>query len=277
MDKKTRRYSSGRSSLLAVVIFGAVNTVLALVGSNTYFLFSNYLAYIEALKGRMVFAFTGGTGALVRGALIALAILAVYLVCWLLSKKQRIWLLLAALLFLVDTGIVVSDLLQLGAGDLFMDLLFHVFVLVSLLLGFAAGKSAQTTEKAPEQREPWDAPPTRSGTGDSDFYDMTDTAPQSGYDGLRPDSRPIGLPAEKARVLVEADCGGHHIQTLRSRGLTELVIDGRVYGRQEGVIETEYTISAVVDGREIATSFSPSGRQSILVDGEVIAKKQRLY
>ena len=57
----------------------------------------------------------------------------------------------------------------------------------------------------------------------------------------------------------------------------ELVVDGRVYGRMEGIIEREHTISARIDGHDVATVFYPTGRQTIEVDGEVIAKKQRLY
>ena len=32
-----------------------------------------------------------------------------------------------------------------------------------------------------------------------------------------------------------------------------------------------------IDGHDVATVFYPTGRQTIEVDGEVIAKKQRLY
>ena len=53
--------------------------------------------------------------------------------------------------------------------------------------------------------------------------------------------------------------------------------DGRGYGRTEGIIEREHTISARIDGHDVATVFYPTGRQTIEVDGEVIAKKQRLY
>lgn len=56
-----------------------------------------------------------------------------------------------------------------------------------------------------------------------------------------------------------------------------LVVDGWVYARQEGVMESAYTISAQVDGHNVATSMSALGSQTIEVDGEVIAKKQRLY
>ena len=81
----------------------------------------------------------------------------------------------------------------------------------------------------------------------------------------------------KYRILVTADWNGRHIEVRRSRGLTELVVDGRVSGRKEGIIEREYTISARIDGHDVATVFYPTGRQTIEVDGEVIAKKQRLY
>ena len=97
--------------------------------------------------------------------------------------------------------------------------------------------------------------------------------------GGQPNTPSLGAPQEewKYRILVTADWNGRHIEVRRSRGLTELVVDGRVYGRTEGIIEREHTISARIDGHDVATVFYPTGRQTIEVDGEVIAKKQRLY
>ena len=57
----------------------------------------------------------------------------------------------------------------------------------------------------------------------------------------------------------------------------ELIVDGKVYGREEGVVESGYTISARVGGHVIETEFTPGGKQLLRVDGQVIAKKQRLF
>ena len=57
----------------------------------------------------------------------------------------------------------------------------------------------------------------------------------------------------------------------------ELIVDGKVYGREEGVAESGYTISARVGGHAIETEFTPGGKQLLRVDGQVIAKKQRLF
>ena len=57
----------------------------------------------------------------------------------------------------------------------------------------------------------------------------------------------------------------------------ELIVDGKVYGREEGVVESGYTISARVGGHAIETEFTPGGKQLLRVDGQVIAKKQRLF
>ena len=96
--------------------------------------------------------------------------------------------------------------------------------------------------------------------------------------GERPNSPSMGQPAEgKHRTLLTAAYGSHEIEVRRSYGLTELIVDGRVYGRQEGVVETGYTIRARVSGHDVETEFTPTGKQLLRVDGQVIARKQRLF
>ena len=52
------------------------------------------------------------------------------------------------------------------------------------------------------------------------------------------------------------------VVVLRS-GLTELVVDGRVYGRTEGIIEREHTISARIDGHDVRQVTQESLRQNV--------------
>lgn len=93
-----------------------------------------------------------------------------------------------------------------------------------------------------------------------------------------PNTPSLGQPTDKKhRTLLSAVYGSHEIEVRRSYGLTELIVDGKVYGREEGVVESGYTISARVGGHAIETEFTPGGKQLLRVDGQVIAKKQRLF
>ena len=83
--------------------------------------------------------------------------------------------------------------------------------------------------------------------------------------GGQPNTPSLGAPQEewKYRILVPADWNGRHIEVRRSRGLTELVVDGRVYGRTEGIIEREHTISARIDGHDVRQVTQESLRQNV--------------
>ena len=261
MDKAIRRYNMARNCLLAVVIFGAINQLLALIGQNMYFLFSDYAAYIAALYFRGAYEETGVPMYLAYGAIISAFIILTFLLCWALSKKRSGWMIAGFVLLIMDTLVVLYFAFTVfGVGECLLDIIFHVIMIVEVALGVAAAKDALTD---PESAEPWDRAPTVQVIAE--------------YPVHRENTQPLGAPAEKARVLVEADYGGHHIQALRSRGLTELVIDGRVYGRKEGIIEVAYTISAMLDGHEIATTITANSHQQILADGEIIADKLRIF
>ncbi|MBE6939601.1 MAG: hypothetical protein E7457_02100 [Ruminococcaceae bacterium] len=262
VQEARRRYQSGRADLLLVVIFTAVNTLLALVGSYTYFLFSSYPAYLFAMYGRQFWEITREPSALVTGGLLAVLILAVYLVCWLLSKKHRVWLTVAAVVFVVDTVLVLVDLITGGEVGYLMDLAFHVWVLVMLIRGVLCSRRA--FEAAEEPVCGYTVP-----AGDTEFYDASMGSPNSPC---------LGDPQQenKYRVLVQADWNGYHIEARRSRGLTELVINGRLYGVKEGAVESFYVICARLNGHEFATRLAGT-LQTIEVDGQMIAKKVRLY
>ena len=234
-------YQAARGNLLLMLIFSAVNVAFAAFGVDIYFLFSDYLAYMLALTGRVFLEYTD------EGLYLAVGLASAALV-----------------LFAVDTGALVVD--TLGSDDVLYnlpDLLFHIWVLVYLVLGVKHAQQAL----APQPEET----PATQPLVESTFYDASL--------GGQPNTPSLGAPQEewKYRILVTADWNGRHIEVRRSRGLTELVVDGRVYGRKEGIIERGYTISARIDGHDVATVFYPTGRQTIEVDGEVIAKKQRLY
>ncbi len=264
--KEVKRYKAARMNLIVMLAFTLCNVGLGLYGSDRYYLFSNTLSYVFARYGRAYYEALGDKIDLLVGGGLAVLVLVPYLLCWIFSKKRRGWMIAALVLFSLDTIFMLVEYLPFFEPSLLLDIAFHIWVLVYLVLGVISGPRALEQEDNPDYK------PRHLAGQENRFYDASQQPTG------QPDTLPIGTPAEgKSRVLVSATYGTHEIEARRSYGLTELVVDGWVYARQEGVMESAYTISAQVDGHTVATSMSALGSQTIEVDGEVIAKKQRLY
>ena len=159
VDKNSPEYllkqiAGGRYSLLLILIFTVVNLVLLLVDSDRYFLFSaSGPYYFTAFGIGMDSALSGGIGTFTITALvISLLILAVYLLCWILSKKRTGWLTAALVLFCVDT-VGLLFLSYIFETSNLLDFLLHAWAIYSLANGvYCAGKlkkSAPRPDAAP--------------------------------------------------------------------------------------------------------------------------------
>ena len=94
-------YQAARGNLLLMLIFSAVNVAFAAFGVDIYFLFSDYLAYMLALTGRVFLEHTDEGLYLAVGLAFAVLVLVPYLLCWIFSKKRRGWMIAALVLFVV--------------------------------------------------------------------------------------------------------------------------------------------------------------------------------
>ncbi len=145
---KRNYYNTARVNVLSVVIFTLINVVLCLLGMDSYFLFSAivpyFIASIGALWGglyppeyyadlEMTEADFLSTGFVVACAAVAIVIIALYFVCWLLSKKHVAFMIAALALFAIDT--VMMPVLFGISLDWILDYVFHAWVLVSLVIG----------------------------------------------------------------------------------------------------------------------------------------------
>lgn len=146
VDKNSREYllrqiGGGRYSLLLVVILTVVNLLMVLLDADRYFLFSASVPYYLVFIGKGIEnGFVNGaweiSGTLTyTGLAIALVIVAVYLVCWLLSKKRAGWLTAALVLFTVDTVALVGIAFFLydNPAMKLLDLLLHIWAIVELV------------------------------------------------------------------------------------------------------------------------------------------------
>ncbi len=142
-----------RNNLLLVLLFSAINIILRVTSSDTYFLFSAYVPLLLSalgmeLTGKYPPEFYGedlssyvflDDSFLYIMLGIAVFILGVYALCWVFSKKNpKGWLIFALVLFSIDTAMM---LLLAGISlDFLVDYLFHGWVIVSLIKGLSALK-----------------------------------------------------------------------------------------------------------------------------------------
>ena len=147
-----QKYSSSRYNLLLVVIFTLINVIIALTGGDTYFLFSASIPYYIALFvaiwcGKMPAYYYEGSGiteadflpdsVLIVGAIIAIVILAIYLLFWIMSKKKVGWLIASIVFFALD-AIFMFAIFGISA-DMIIDAVFHVWVVISLAIAVFIG------------------------------------------------------------------------------------------------------------------------------------------
>lgn len=145
------KFASARHNILLVVVFTAINIFLLVTNSNTYFLFSAYIPYILVDFGMLLCGmypsefYTGEFGgmefldksffAITLG--VAVVILILYLLSWILSKKDRVgWMIFALVFFSIDT--VLMLLLNGIAVESIIDVVFHGWVIFSLSSGIHA-------------------------------------------------------------------------------------------------------------------------------------------
>lgn len=161
-----RQVSNGRYSLLLIVILTMVNIVMTLLDTGRYFLFSASVPYHLVFLGM---AFENGfvDGAWdVRGSLtytglvIALVIVAVYFLCWLLSKKRPGWLTAALVLFVIDTVILVilAFVLYDSPVSELMDLLLHIWAIVELVQAVRGNKKLMELPPTEKPRSAYTGP-----------------------------------------------------------------------------------------------------------------------
>ncbi len=266
------RYNNSRMNLLLVVAFTAINIVLLVTKSDTYFLFSAFIPYAMVTLGMMLCGmfpeeyygedlagmefFDSTVFAVFLG--IAIVMVALYLLSWIFSKKNRVgWLVFALVIFAVDTlGMFAVEGFALES---IIDIVFHVWVIVSLAVGIRAGGQLKKLPAEETNVLEWET-----------TVEEQETVINSGI------IRNADLTV-KARVLLEADALGHTVTYRRVKRVNELVIDGYVYDELEALIEPAHSLNAVIDGHEIEAGFDGNAHSYLKVDGETVAKKMRLY
>ena len=161
------KYKTARFNLLLAVAFTVINIVLALTSTDYYLLFSAFVPYFMVdmgmlMTGKFPAEFYEGlemtefldSSLLVVMLVLAVIILAVYVLCFVLSGKYRSgWLVVALVLFGIDSILLI---VLNGIGGSIFDILFHAWVVYYLVVGISSAKKIKAlpedepVEPAPE-------------------------------------------------------------------------------------------------------------------------------
>lgn len=143
------KYINARRNLLLMMVFTFINIVVLAIGSETMLLFSATMPYMAS-----VFSLEFGGGILLS-LIVGVVFIVPYLLCWIFSKKRWGWMLVALILFVLDT------LAMLGMYALFggiengiFDLVIHIWVLYYLIVGVKQGSKLKKMPVETEMEEP---------------------------------------------------------------------------------------------------------------------------
>ena len=261
LEAHTKRYSSARADLLIMIVLTVVNIVMMFTGSESMMLFSATIPYFAVGAGY----WEGDQEVMIFGIGIAVVCIALYLLCWFMSKKKYQWLIIASVLFALDTAAMIY--LYASSGEIAsgtFDIVIHAFVLYYLIVGIITGKKLKEL-KANENT-------LGEGLAEenlTEYENQVDLVNETTY------KRRADMDV-KFRILAEAEYNGHYIAYRRVKRVNELVVDGYVYDEIEMLVETPHELTAVINGDIIQAGLAASSKSYINVNGNQIAKKIRL-
>lgn len=146
-----RAYQSARYAIILLVALTAVNIFMRAVNIDRYFVSSVFLSYFMV-------TYFAEFGRIALGVAIAAAVIVPYLLAFILSKQKPVWMIVALVLFILDTLFVILMMFLLNrVGEspfgMILDLLMHAFVIFELAMGVkyrkAATAAADGTEEGP--------------------------------------------------------------------------------------------------------------------------------
>ena len=152
------RYSAARMNFLLFIIFSAVNLIMLAIGTNTYFLFSATVPYLivqlakvycgmlppEYYTGELAGMEVADKSFFYISLGAAALVLVIYLLCWILSKKNNVrWLTIGLVLIIFDTVLLV---LNSGLASI-IDLIFHIWMIVIIWIGIKAHSKLKSLPK----------------------------------------------------------------------------------------------------------------------------------
>ena len=247
-----KKFDVSRKNLLAVVIFSVVNILLLMFDTGMIFLFSVALPTLIFQIGQMISMEAGDSIFLIVASVISFAIIALYGLCYILSKKYKGFICAALVLFSFDTLFLISTITLGFEPSVIMDIVFHIWIMYYLIVGTKAWLNLKNLP-FDEQIE--------------EYVDEICASNSAG--SLRAET-------PKGRIILSHRYENLEISVKRLFGMTELIVNGEVYAEQKGVFETSYTLDVYVDDVHITLTMDNLGKMELYANGNLLAKKRRL-
>lgn len=132
-----QQYKIARSNLLLMLVLTVVNIILLVAEADTMLLFSATVPYFLSAISMGIYAEYSQVA--IVGFGIVVAILVVYLLCWIFSKKHYGWMIAALVFFILDSIAMIG--LYVLAEDFsgILDIVVHIWVLYYLVIGVKYG------------------------------------------------------------------------------------------------------------------------------------------
>ena len=270
-----RRYRRGLFHLSVLSLFAVVSFILALTDASFYLVFSPFLPTAAYLFGKILSELVGLRLLLTLGIFLSLCLLAAWVALRLLAGKRPYLLTVAAVLYALDTAVLLAFSLWQSFGIGRIDALLHLLPLFSLIAAARAGRvlarlPAPTPEMIGEMLLAAVPPPEGLPLG-TEIGDL----PPDGEE-----STPLRAATARKRRFFDREIFDLHILVTRARGLTELIVNGSVYAEIRGLREVAYSLSATVGGHRITVRLLPGilhARMILLVDGRLAGEIRRYF
>ena len=139
-DAALKDYAGAVTNLGVAVLLSTVNVILISTDADISFPFSAFFPTFATILGKT--AVEEGQPEILATIFLAIAIasVAVYALCWLLSRKYRCFILISFLLFIFDTILLIPFIPE-GGGSIWVDVVFHAWMLWTLFVGVKAWRN----------------------------------------------------------------------------------------------------------------------------------------
>lgn len=268
-----RNYEIARKNLFLMSVFTLVNVVLYLVNANISFVFSATFPPFAVGLGQVFAEIFEMNVFNVLGIAVALFAVGAFLLCYVLSRRYKAFMLVAFILFLLDTlflgFMTLTNLDLFEIGDI-IDIGFHIWVLIYLGMGIKAWSDLRKFPNAPKSVQV-SVEPMRYDDVQGDVESKTEQRAEIRIEKV--DTQPLGEYDGEGETLATQSYSEMDIAVCRYEQIFILVINGIVYAenREEASCRE---LSAVINGEKIKAVVD-SESIYLFVNGNMILQKKK--
>ena len=128
MEGLVRKFKGARDKLLVLIVTTIISVALTVLNV--------FISYFSLFAPIFAIFLLENVGIIIAGCMILM-----YLLCYFLSKKYKVLMLVALILFIVDTLILLAFVLytlEVQSKYVLIDIAFHAFILYYLINGVVA-------------------------------------------------------------------------------------------------------------------------------------------